>query len=96
MNESFHYVCSLSDLKQTKKGITFHIISNNAASTALLSCQKGYTWPLTTSGKTSAELQMSIEANSKPHDLVILQDDCHQSVVLIGVHRPIKLDGFYM
>ena len=71
--QSIQHVCSLTELKQVrdweKRPVEFKpyyktLLSENLGT----HCRK---WP---AGKTNAEVQMLVEANSKPHDIVIYTD----------------------
>ena len=71
--QSTQHVCNLTELKQVrdweKRSVEFKLYYKTLLSENLgTHCRE---WP---AGKTKAEVQMLVEANSKPHDIVIYTD----------------------
>ena len=71
--QSIQHVCGLAELKQVrdweKRPVEFKPYYKILLSENL--CTHYCGWP---AGKTNAEVQMLVEANSKPHDIVIYTD----------------------
>ena len=63
-------MCGLAELKQVRDGEKRPVEFKPYYKT-LLSEYLGTQWP---AGKANAEVQMLVEANSKPHDIVIYTD----------------------
>ena len=68
--KSIQHVCGLTELKQASEGKNFHLISSTAM--RLLPenrgshCHEGQAWT------ASVEIQMLVEASSKPHDMIYM------------------------
>ena len=88
------YVCSLTELRQVRdwenRPVEFKPYSKTLLSENLgTNCGE---WP---AGKAKAEVQMLVEANSKPHDIMIYAAQS-QGTGLVGGSRSSRVEGLYM
>ena len=90
--QSVQHVCSLTELKQVKDWEK-HPVEFKPYYKTLLSVNLGMhcrEWP---AGKTSAEVEILVEANSKPHDIVIYTQS--QGTGLVGGSQSSREEGLY-
>ena len=82
--------CVRSRRAQASKGLGKNVQVSSSPTTILLSQNLGThcrEWP---AAKASAEVQMLVEANSKPHDMIYTKS---QGTGLVGGSRSSRLEG---